>query len=147
MSGFSLTLRQAIGAHVFRNTRMPPPPAVLWVAAFNVMPDVRGEGGGEVSSAGTGYTRLAVPTGGAGTGIGAQWTEPDELAKIRNALELKWPKATGNYGRIAGFALFDAPTGGMCWGLGELLEEGESLTILRNDQLVIDPGQLEFTVA
>lgn len=145
MSGFPLALRQALLAHIFRHARLPPPPSTLYVALFLVMPDEEtGDGGVEVSPTGTGYQRIATSTGGNGTGIGAEWTEPDDAGVVRNARDLLWPKATGSYGSIAGVGLFDAPTGGRCWGLGAL---GSDTTIIVNDQFVMDAGQLEFTVS
>lgn len=92
------------------------PSANLYVALFTTLPALTGSGGVEVSTASTGYGRVAV-----NSGAGSQWTGPTGATKdYTNTVDLQFGVPTNNWGNIVGVGLFDAETGGNLLYVGAL---------------------------
>ena len=75
--------------------------ATFWLALFREAP---GEGGAEIS--GGGYARQRVSFGEAAGGA------------LENAEAIEFPTASPDWGTAAGWAIFDAETGGNMWWAG-----------------------------
>ena len=75
--------------------------ATFWLALFREAP---GEGGAEIS--GGGYARQRVSFGEAAGGA------------LENAEAIEFPTASLDWGTAAGWAIFDAETGGNMWWAG-----------------------------
>jgi hypothetical protein len=125
----NLTLDALIGLN---GAAVLVPPSTLYVALFTVQPtDV--SSGTEVS--GGSYARLGIAN------VPANFTAAASRSKS-NAADLAFPTATGSWGTIVGYALFDAPTGGNMLYRGTLLGP---VTITTGDVLSIRTGQLTIT--
>jgi hypothetical protein len=96
-----------------RNTSMPAPPSILYLALFiSGVPNDDGSGAVECSAGN--YARLALSTGASGTGSGSTFvlTSPTNGTMI-NSAEVTFPACSGaNWGLVTGWALFDALSGG-----------------------------------
>jgi hypothetical protein len=96
MSSKSNYLEDAILNHVLRNTALTSP-STVYVGLFTV---AAGEGGGQTEVSGNNYSRKAItfaaPSGGTCTQSG------DVLFDV----------ASGNWGTIVGYGIFDASTAG-----------------------------------
>lgn len=79
--------------------------ATFWLALFTEMPGENSEGR-EVS--GGGYARQRVSFGEASGG------------EMSNSEALEFPTASEDWGTAAGWALFDAESGGRLWWYGEV---------------------------
>lgn len=107
-------------------------PTTLYVALFTVQPtDV--SAGTEVS--GGSYARLSIQN------VPANFTAAASRAKS-NAADLAFAAASGSWGTVVGYALFDAPTGGNMLFRGTLTGP---VTITTGDVLSIRAGQLTIT--
>ena len=85
-------------------------PATVYVALFTATPSSSG-GGTEVSTSGTAYARVAV------TNNATNWPNASSGSKS-NGTVVTFPTATGSWGTVTSWALFDAATGGtlICFG-------------------------------
>ena len=83
-------------------------PATVYVALYTAMPT---DAGGGTEVAGNGYARVAVPNDS------TNWPVAISGQK-KNGTAIVFPQATGSWGTIVGFGLFDAATAGImiCWG-------------------------------
>ena len=77
--------------------------ASFWLALFT---DVPGEGGTGTEVSGGGYARQSVTFGAPSGG------------SMANSLPIEFPTATSDWGTAAGWALFDAKSGGNMWWSG-----------------------------
>ena len=77
--------------------------ATFWLALFREVP---GEGGTGEEISGGGYARQRVSFGEASGGT------------LGNAEAIEFPTASSDWGTAAGWALFDAETGGHMWWAG-----------------------------
>ena len=80
-------------------------PANIYVALFTTAPALSGTGGNEISTGGTGYTRMPIAQN---TG----WSYNSSTLTYSNAVDITFPTPTGNWGTIVAAALYDASTGG-----------------------------------
>lgn len=127
MGTFSDYVGGKILDHVFRGVPYTPPDAV-YLALFLVVPSDAG-GGTEVS--GGGYARQEV-TFGADVGI-----------KVSNSAAIFFPKATADWGNVAGYAFFDAVSGGNQLGQGSF---STPRTVLTGDTLSIAVGEASVSL-
>jgi len=116
-------LETALINHVLRNTAFSSPTTV-YVGLFLVAPTESG-GGTEVS--GGAYARQSVT-----------FTAPSPDSTANDA-DVTFPIATGDWGTIVAFALFDAPTAGNMLYFANLTASREILT---SDQFRFPAGQL-----
>jgi len=99
MAGLTRTLEQALLNHAFRNVTYTPPTTV-YVGLFTATPTDT-TAGTEVS--GNGYARQAC------TFSAATATSP---STITNSSAIEFPTATGSWGTVTHFGIFDAATNG-----------------------------------
>jgi hypothetical protein len=123
MSGKTNYLETQMLNHVLRNTAYSSP-TTIYVALFTVAPDETG-GGTEVT--GGAYVRQAVV-----------FTTPAPDSCSNNA-DVTYPIATGDWGTIVAFALFDQSSGGNMIYFANLTA---SRDILTSDQFRFPSGQL-----
>lgn len=114
MGSFSDYLENELLDHVFGcNTRNFTPPSNIYVALSTADPSENGSGLAEPS--GYGYARVLTSA--------ASWTVASSGA-LDNASAINFPEATGSWGTITHFALYD----GLTVGTGNMLGYG-TLTI------------------
>lgn len=104
-------LEGQFAAHLTGTSSMTKPTA-LYVALFTSAPSDSG-GGTEVSTSGTAYARQNLAPSN------SNWTQPTGgTGVVTNAVAINYPTATGSWGTITHFAIFDASTGGnmLVWG-------------------------------
>ena len=92
------SLADALIDHLFRHRPLASPER-LYVALYT-------EAGDEVSRAGTGYSRAEILTGP------DAFTAPFE-DRTRNAAPVTFSTPSGDWGRVAAFAMFTARSGGL----------------------------------
>lgn len=104
-------------------------PTSVWVALFTVPPGVGG-GGIEVLTAGTSYARVSVSF------------SPVINGQTSNTTDVNFPIASGTWGTVVAFGLYDASVP----GTGNLLyfnNLSSPRTVLVNDQMRFPAGQLQ----
>ena len=119
-------LETALINHVLRNTAYSSPTTV-YVGLFLVAPT---EAGGGTEVTGSAYARQSVT-----------FTAPAP-GSTENEADVTFPIATGDWGTIVAFALFDAPTAGNMLYFANLTASREILT---SDQFRFPSGQLQVT--
>lgn len=92
-------------------------PAAVWVALYTTMPDDGNVGGVEVVDAA--YARIQI------TQLDASWVVPTD-GKTTQTANLVFGPATVGFGRVVGFGLLDASTGGNLLSSFPLVAVGES---------------------
>ena len=115
--------------HVFGLAAFTQP--TLYLAVSTADPTDAGTGAAEPS--GNGYARVATAP--------ADWTRTDNV--VENANELAFPEATGSWGTLTHFAVYDASSG------GNLIIHGTLTTakaIAANETLRFPAGNLTFTL-
>ncbi|MCL2459412.1 MAG: hypothetical protein FWF31_11365 [Desulfobulbus sp.] len=111
---FSTFLETQLLNTMFRSAAAYKPPAI-YAALFTGDP-TDAAGGPEVSTTGTGYTRVQI------TQADASWTapagDPSGGSISRNTTPISFPTPTGDWGRVTHVALFDAASAGnkLVWG-------------------------------
>lgn len=124
---FSDYLEDAVLDHVFRNTALTSPTTV-YVALYTATPSDAG-GGTEVS--GGSYARTAGTFGAASGGA------------IANSSAVTFPQASGSWGTVTHFGIFDAQTDGnlLAWAA---LDTGKAIGADDTAEFAI--GDLEITL-
>jgi hypothetical protein len=112
--------------HILRNTPYTPA-ATVYVGLFTATP---GEAGGGTEVTGNNYARKAVTFGAPSAGT------------ITNNADVVFDQASGSWGTISYFALFDALTNGNMLYYGALTS---SKTINSGDQLKFASGGITIT--
>ncbi len=102
-------------------------PATVYVALYTVAP---GPTGGGTEIAGNGYARTACPFGAPTNG------------SMTNSGSCTFAQATGNWGTIVAFGIFDAAANGNLLYYGNLTA---SKTINTGDQLTFSSGGITVT--
>lgn len=125
MAGASDYLENEILDHVFRNSAYTPPAAV-YVGLYTTAPTDAG-GGTEVS--GSNYARTAVTFSAASGGA------------IANSAAVTFPTASGSWGTIVAFGIFDASSGGNLLAWNTLT----SFAIASGQRPVFDIGEIDIT--
>ena len=120
-------LENALLSEVLRNVNYVPPTAV-YVALFTATPGPGG-GGTEVAG-GMAYARQA-----------AAFSAPTN-GSLTNSADVTFPQATGAWGTISYFGLFDDPSAGNLLYYGSLTA---SKTIASGDQLKFAAGGITVT--
>lgn len=97
------------------------PPVTLYVG-LDI--DAGTDAGAATECTGGGYARAAITAGLAawsGTqGAGTVVASSGSSGVVSNNAEIAFPTPTGDWGRVVGFRLWDAPTGGNCIWVGGL---------------------------
>ena len=123
MAGFSNYLELKLLDHVLKNTAYTSP-AVVYLAAYTSDP---GEGNSGTEVSGGSYARVAITFGAAASG------------QSLNTADVVFPTASGSWGTITHFAVFDASTAGNMLMFGAL---GASVAIASGQRLRFEAGQL-----
>ena len=93
--------------YLLKGVAMPTMPNSLWLALFTTSPNASGTGGVEVSTSGTGYSRIELPRSA------ATWSGPTGTnQEYNNTNELVFPVPTGNWGTVVSLGIYDAQTNG-----------------------------------
>lgn len=106
-----------------------------WIALSTTAPD---EDGGNVSEpSGDGYDRVETTSG--------DWNDATDAdpSVIDNSATITFPEATGSWGEITHFAIFDSQTGGEMLASGSL---DTSRTVEDGDEPRFQAGELEVTL-
>ncbi|WP_134682573.1 phage tail fiber protein [Brevibacillus migulae] len=128
MSAMTDYLENKLINHVLRGQAYTPPTAI-YVALFTTATTEAG-GGTEVTSVGSGYTRMQVV-----------FTDSTAGA-TSNTADIIFPVALSDWGTIVDVALFDAQTG------GNMLFHGPATVakpIQSGDQYVLRAGEIDLT--
>lgn len=128
MSAASDYLENALLDHVMRNTALTSPTTVYLGLATATFAD--DNSGTELS--GNGYARQAITCSAASGG------------SITNSSAISFPTATGSWGDVAFFGVFDASSSGNLLFHGALTS---SKTIASGDVLKIDASNLTISLA
>jgi len=131
MGSFSDYLENKILDHIFMKTAFSQP-TNIYVALSTADPGEDGSGISEPS--GNGYARVQTS--------GDDWNAAAN-GHIDNANDITFPEATGDWGTITHFALFDAATGGNMLAYGSL---SQSKTIGSGDTAKFKAGDLDVTL-
>jgi len=130
MGSFSDHWENEILDHVFSKGSYTPP--TIYVGLSTADPLDNGSGLAEPS--GNGYTRVQTS--------GASWTTASG-GSLSNASDITFPQATGSWGTITHFALFDAASAGNMLAHGAL---SQSKTITSGDTAKFAAGDLDVTL-
>ena len=122
----SYYLDNAVLDAALRNTAYSSP-ATVYVALYTASP---GPSGGGTEVAGGSYARTACTFGAPSSGA------------LVNSAPCTFPQATGNWGTVTSFGVFDAPTGGNLLYYGNLTA---SKTINTGDQLTFATSGVSVT--
>lgn len=101
----------------------PSWPASIYFALFTAAP---GEAGGGTEATGGSYARVAVTRNA--TNFPAAATDGSNVTTIANGTVIQFPTATGNWGTITHWAIFDASTSGNMLFHGALTTSRSVLT-------------------
>ena len=115
--------------HVFGLAALPQPTLYLGVSTT----DPADTGVGASEPVGNGYARIAT--------VAVDWERSGNV--VTNANELSFPEATGAWGTLAHFVLYDAVTGGNVFIYGALTTPK---TIASEETLRFPVGNLTFTL-
>lgn len=109
----------------------------IYVALFTTQPATDGTGGSEVSTTSTGYARVATAA--------SDWNAATNAnpAVVTNVNAITFPKATGSWGTITSFGLYDAATGGSYLGGGTITTQKSPTS---GDTPQYDAGQLSASL-
>lgn len=130
MGSFGNFWENEILDHVFGKGTYTPP--TIYVALSTADPTDDGSGMAEPS--GNGYARKQTAA--------ADWNAASAGA-IDNANAIEFPEATGSWGTITHFALFDAAIGGNMLGHGTL---SQSKSVGSGDTVKFAAGELDVTL-
>lgn len=127
MAGFSDAVESALLSAVFRNTTYTSP-GTVYAGLYTSAPTDAG-GGTEVS--GNAYARQAVTFGAPSGG------------SISNSGTVTFPTASGNWGTVTHFGIFDASSGGNLLAWSSLTT---SKDVASGDAAVFSSGQLVISL-
>jgi len=130
MGSFSDHWENEILDHIFGKGSYTPP--TIYVGLSTADPLDSGSGLAEPS--GNGYARVATS--------GASWTISSG-GSLSNAGDISFPQATGSWGTITHFALFDAASAGNMLAHGAL---SQSKTVASGDTAKFAAGDLDVTL-
>lgn len=126
---FSDYAEGAVLDHVFGLATMTQP--TLYIAVSTADPTDTGSGAAE--PVGNGYARIATAP--------ADWSRTGNV--VVNANQLAFPEATGSWGTLTNFAVYDAAIGGNMVFHGALTT---AKAIAANETLRFPAGNLTFTL-
>jgi hypothetical protein len=129
MAGFSNYLRNKILDHLFGKSTYTTPTVYVALSTANPL----GDGSGIAEPSGNGYARVASSS--------SDWSDASSF-EIQNAATITFPTATGSWGTIAYFALYDAASGGNLLVYGTL---STSSSIISGQTPAFASGDLSIT--
>lgn len=136
MSAMSDYLEVALANHVL-GAQVYSKPGTVYIALFTGSPS-DGGGGSEVGSYNTGYARASV------TNNATNWPNANATTGVKsNGTIFNFPTATGDWGTVTHFAIFDASSGGYMLYYGAL---SASRIINAGDTARFSAGDLTVTL-
>ena len=130
MGGFSDYWENKILDHIFGEGSYTPP--TIYVGLSTTDPTDSGSGLAEPS--GNGYTRVQTSA--------SDWNAA-ENGSLDNTGDITFNQASGNWGTITHFALFDAATAGNMLAYGQL---SQSQSISESDTAKFEAGDLQISL-
>lgn len=130
MSSFSDYAEGAILDHLFSLSAGYAQPTIYLAVSTA---DPTDTGGGTAEPSGNGYARVATAA--------SDWSRTGNV--VDNANELSFPEATGSWGTLTHFALYDAATGGNMIAHAAM---DTSKAIAANETLRFPAGNITFTL-
>lgn len=128
MSGFADYWENKILDHIFGKNSYTPP--TIYVGLSTAEPN--DDGSGLAEPGGNSYERVQTSASDWNTASGSS---------LDNASDITFPTATGSWGTITHFALFDAATGGNLLAYGEL---SQAKAIDTEDTVQFSSGDLDI---
>ena len=118
-------------------------PGTLYIALFTSMPDDSGANGSEVSTSGTGYSRLPVSNNSTNFDPTPTSTGGSNVKGVKkNKTAWVFPTATAAWGEVRGAGIYDASSGGnLLW----LFEWSQPRVVAANDTMRVEALELQFT--
>lgn len=141
MAGASAYLKLALMKEIFNNINYAVP-TNTYVGLHTADPTEAGTTA-EVSTSGTGYVRLLVNKDGATVPFWTTATNTAGVTTVSNNSLLTFAQATGAWGTITNFSVWDAVTAGNCLWTGTL---SASKAIGATDTLTFAANQLSATL-
>jgi len=130
MGGFSDYWENKILDHIFGKGNYTPPTIYVGLSTADPVDD----GSGLAEPSGNGYTRVQTSA--------SNWNAASN-GSLDNAVNITFARATGNWGTITHFALFDAATAGNILVHGAL---NQSKTINESDTARFEAGDLHISL-
>lgn len=130
MGGFSDYWESKILDHIFGKNNYPPPTIYVALSTTDPLDDASGF----AEPAGNAYARVETSDSDWNTALGGS---------LNNANDIIFPKATGSWGTITHFALFDAATDGNMLAYGEL---NQPKTVESSYTAIFDAGDLNISL-
>ena len=130
MGSFSVYWEDKILDHIFGKANYAPPTIYVALSTSDPLDDASG---------------LSEPTGNAYTRVetsASDWNSASD-GSLYNANDIIFPKATGSWGTISHFALFDAATGGYMLAHGAL---SQSKVVDSSFTAIFDAGDLDISL-
>lgn len=117
MAGFVKTVQQALLDHFLTDSAYTPP-ATMYIGLFTTAPTADdGTGGTEVS--GGSYARVSTSAADWSAAVAGSAGAPSTKT-LGAGVTKTFPTATGNWGTVVAFGLFDASTAGNLLAFGSL---------------------------
>ena len=133
MPGFTNLLENEVLDHIFPDQAFVPP-STLHIALSTTAP--ADDGTNITEPVGDGYARVAIVSNL------TNWPAASG-GSINNGVAVVFPQATGTWGTITHFVVYDAASGGNALVIGVL---AASKLIDNNDQATFDIGTMVFTI-
>ena len=130
MGGFSGYWENKILNHIFGKGSYTPPTIYVGLSTA----DPTDDGSGLTEPSGNGYTRIQTSA--------SDWNAASN-GSLDNAGDITFTQATGDWGTITHFALFDAVTAGNMLAYGEL---SQSKVIGESDTARFEAGDLDISL-
>lgn len=130
MGSFTGYWENEILDHLFSKNSYVPSPIYVGLSTADPLDD----GSGLAEPSGNGYARVQT--------VSSDWNAASEGA-LDNASDIAFGQATGNWGTITHFALFDAATGGNMLAHG-ILSQSKAIGI--SDYTGFEAGDLEISL-
>ena len=122
---------------IFGRTSPPSPPANLYVALSTTKPDPDGTGFTEPE--GGGYARVQIANDL--SSIDPATVDEDDIAIKTLPGPIEFPMATGNWGEIKYWGVFDAESGGNLLDYARLIDP---IDVVEDDQVIIPDDEIEI---
>jgi hypothetical protein len=118
-------------------------PGTLYVALFTTLPDDSGANGTEVSTSGTGYSRLPISNNSTNFDATPTSTSGSAVKGVKkNKTAWVFPTSTSAWGEIRGAGIYDASSGGnLLW----LFEWSQPRVVAANDTMRVEALECQFT--
>ena len=125
---------QLVAGNIFHSKPTPSVPTIYYIGLSKTEPNIQGTHVTEPS--GGGYARVAIR--------GSDLTEPTTSGRITNINTIVFPEATGSWGTVTHYVIYDAAAGGHLLMYGALMEP---CAVSNGADVAFRVGALTLTVA